>query len=534
MTGSTEILERGAPEGAIHSGYRVVIEPSAERIQVVFNGETVADSARALIMHETRLPQIFYFPPEDVRIDLLTPTDRHTYCPFKGNASYWSLEVGGREVPNAVWSYQEPFDESSSIKGYLAFDWGAVDTWLADRRVIAEQPRDNSPAKANPLVDWLVQEAWKARSSSDLVARFAAQLTETGVPLWRLRLMVQTLNPQLFAITYSWERGVEGIAETRATHSGIQSAQYRDSPFAPIIAGEGGIRRRLEGPRPRLDYPVLKDLLAQGKTDYVAMPLRFSDGQINILVLVSDRPGGFTTSGLGQIYEILPNLGRHLEAHAQRITSRALLRAYLGRNAGERVMNGLVKRGDGETMNAAIWLSDLRDSTKLAASLSREDYLATLNSYFDCVAGAVIDHGGEVLKFIGDAVLAVFAIDDPGEAQPDACARALAAARESRARLAETNAARRSDGKTPLAFGLGLHRGSLTYGNVGTQQRLDFTVIGSAVNEASRIEALCKPLGETVLMSEAFAGSVAEALRSLGRHPLRGVEGEQEIFTLGT
>ena len=347
-----------------------------------------------------------------------------------------------------------------------------------------------------------------------------------------MRLLVRTLNPQLFARGYTWQRGESEIAEYEASHEGIQDAKFRDSPFAPIINGEGGIRRRLEGDDPRLDFPILNDLLDQGATDYVAMPLRFSDGQINIITLVSDRPGGFSTDDLGQLYEILPNLSRQLEAHAQRVSSRTLLRTYLGTNAGDRVMNGLVRRGDGENVHAVIWFSDLRGSTALAESLSQDDYLATLNHYFDSVAGAVIEHGGEVLKFIGDAVLAIFPIDDPDDPQPEAVNRALIAAQDAHQRIEIINIERVAASAPKLEFGTGLHRGDLTYGNIGTTKRLDFTVIGRAVNQASRIEALSKPLGEPVLTSSAFAQSLPGKLASLGHHELRGVREPQEIFAL--
>jgi adenylate cyclase len=181
-----------------------------------------------------------------------------------------------------------------------------------------------------------------------------------------------------------------------------------------------------------------------------------------------------------------------------------------------------------------IWFSDLRGSTALADSLGREAYLATLNQYFDGVAGAVIEHDGEVLKFIGDAVLAVFAIDDPADPAPEACSRALAAVADARQRIDAVNGERGERGEPALAFGVGLHRGNLTYGNIGTERRLDFTVIGPAVNEAARIEDLCKTLETPVLMSEALAASLPgeTGLVSLGRHTLRGVRNPQEIFTL--
>jgi len=523
-------------EPTAYDGYRVVVEPSDRRIRVVYRGETVADSTRALVMHETRLPSAFYFPRDDVRMDLMERTDRRTHCPFKGNASYWTLRVGEHQAENAVWSYEKPYDESSSVRDYIGFIWNAVDAWYADDEEILEQPRDQGAVKDNPFIEWLINEAWKSNSSPDLVKRLAEGLVAAGFPLWRLRVVIRTLNPQLFAIIHTWQKDMDEIGEFHATHEELQRDRFVTSPFALIINGEGGVRRRLEGPGARLDFPILEDLVGEGATDYVAMPMRFSDGQINVVTLVSDRLGGFSTDDLGQLYEILPTLSRLLEAHAQRVSSLTLLTTYLGGSAGERVMNGKVKRGDGEDLHAVIWFSDLRGSTALADSIGREAYLATLNQYFDGVAGAVIEHGGEVLKFIGDAVLAVFAIDDPADPAPEACTRALAAVADARQRIDAVNGERAERGEPALAFGVGLHRGNLTYGNIGTERRLDFTVIGPAVNEAARIEDLCKTLETPVLMSEALAASLPGEtnLVSLGRHTLRGVRNPQEIFTLSS
>ncbi len=515
-----------------HEGYRLSLESEPRRIRAEFQGETVADSTNVLVMHETRLPPVFYFPRADVRMDLLIESDRHTHCPFKGNASYWTIRVGGKSAQHAAWSYETPYDESSSVKGYIAFDWQAIDKWYADDTDIVEQPRDESDAKENSLVNWLVHDAWMSKSSRDLVKRFADAMTASRFPLWRIRLLVRTLNPLLFALVYTWQHDGDEVAVFEISHEILQSEQYRNSPFALVINGEGGVRRRLEGPNARLDFPILEDLVAEGATDYVAMPMRFSDGQLNILTLVSDRPGGFSTEELGQVYEILPTLSRLLESHALRISSATLLRTYLGSDAGQRVMDGLVKRGDGEDIHAAIWITDLRDSTLLAASLSRDDYLSLLNRYFDSVAGAVLDHGGEVLKFIGDSVLAIFTIDNPNHKEPEACLRALAAAVEASRRIAAVNEEYAADGAPLLDFGIGLHRGDLTYGNIGTTKRLDFTVIGSAVNEAARIESLSKTLNRQILISSACAESVPEAMISLGHHRLRGVSGEREIFGL--
>jgi adenylate cyclase len=260
------------------------------------------------------------------------------------------------------------------------------------------------------------------------------------------------------------------------------------------------------------------------------MPLLFSDSQINIITLVSDRSGGFSTEELGQFYEILPLLSRLFEVHALRRTAITLLDTYLGKHSGQRVLDGSIRRGDSEIIHAVIWFCDLRDSTSLTEALAREDYLALLNRFFDCTAGAVLDHGGEVLKFIGDAILAIFPIVDPDS--PEAAEHAIDAAQDARHRITLHNQQAAEQGAKAIGFGIGMHIGNLMYGNIGTPGRLDFTVIGSAVNEASRIEGMCKALDQNILLSAEFARHFPTRLVSLGRHTLRGVSTPQELFTL--
>ncbi len=529
-----QLSETTNPEGnsAEHSGYRVVLKRVGKRVRAISRGQTIADSSDAMVMHETRLPLVFYFPRKDVAMDLLARTPHRTHCPFKGDASYWSLNIDATTIENAAWSYEAPYDEALGVKDYVAFNWKDIDTWLVDDQQVFEQPREYSAAETNPFVDWLVQMAWRPATLRDSVKQLAEVLIENRFPLWRLRVLIRTLNPQLFGLAYTWQSGTDDISEFQISHEALNSPQYLNSPFALIIAGQGGVRRRLEGANPQLDFPILEDLVKEGATDYVAMPLQFLDGLTNIITLVSNAPGGFSTDDLGQLYEILPSLARQFETHAQRISSLTLLRTYLGDNAGERVMSGLVKRGDGEELHAVIWFSDLRNSTTLADTLSRSDYLATLNDYFDSVAGAVIEHGGEVLKFIGDAVLAIFPIDGLNCNDAAACTKALSAVRDAQDRMIAVNLEREARKQKPLAFGTGLHLGNITYGNVGTAGRLDFTVIGPAVNEAARIEDLCKSLNEPVLASSAFARRVPGELRSLGVHTLRGVSVQDEIFAL--
>jgi class 3 adenylate cyclase/uncharacterized protein (DUF427 family) len=503
----------------------------------VLNGVVVAESDRVLVMHETGYAPVTYVPREDVRMDLMRRTERHTHCPFKGDASYWTLEAGGTRAENAAWSYEDPFEEAEIVRDHIAFDWDLIDAWFEDGVQVFERPHAPTAERSNVLLDWLGRDAWRATSPQDLIQRLAHRLAALGFPLWRLRLMVRTLHPQLFATGFTWQSDADRVETVRPSHGMLQSRAYLDSPFALILKGEGGVRRRLEGPSPRFDYPILRELHADGATDYVAMPMRFSDGQINIITLVSRAPGGFSTAQLGLLYEILPVLSRLFEVFALRDNAIALLGTYLGRRTGSQVLNGLIRRGDGQDIDAAIWLCDLRGSTSLSESTTRTAYLDTLNQFFDCMVEPIVDHGGEVLKYIGDAVLAIFPIEEPDgtaglqAAAHRACERALAAAADARARVGALNLARAERGEPPLGYGIGLHRGSLTYGNVGSSERLDFTVIGTAVNEAARIEEMTKLLDQPLLISSAFAASYGGELTSLGRQRLRGMAVEQEIFT---
>ena len=512
------------------SAYRVVVEPCGKRLRVVFAGETIADSRDALVLHETRLPPVTYFPRKDVRMELLQRTDHHTHCPFKGNASYWTIKAGNRVAENAVWSYEHPLKDAQAVHGHLAFSWKTMEAWYEDDKQVLEQPRESTLSDQNIFSAWLLSDAWNAASARELLIQLSHCLFSSGVPILRLQILIRTLHPQLFATGYTWWRDTDEVETFSAPHEVLETREHRESPYMAILDGAGGVRRFMDGHDPQYDFPILKELHARGGTDYVAMPLLFSDGQINIITLVSDRSGGFSTEELGQFYEILPLLSRLFEVHALRTTASTLLDTYLGKHSGRRVLEGKIRRGDSEDIHAVIWFCDLRDSTSLTESLARTDYLAMLNQFFDCMAGAVLDHGGEVLKFIGDAVLAIFPIEDPDS--PKAAGHAIEAARQAQRGISLLSQQRAEQGAQAIRFGIGMHIGNLVYGNIGTPGRLDFTVIGSAVNEASRIEGLCKTLDRNILLSAEFARICPGRLVSLGRHTLRGVSVAQELFTL--
>ena len=533
MNSSAMAAEAAPREG----GYELRYEPAAKRIRVEFNGVLVADSTRAIVLHETRAPPMHYFPREDVRMDCLVRTNLETHCPFKGNASYWSLAVGGKVAENAVWSYEDPYRDAEPIRGYLSFYRDKIAALYEGDEEAAFMATGGDAVHGNPIARWLIAEAWKARSPEALMGAFCNLLHAAGYPIARSTVIIPTLHPQIFATVLVWREDVADVRVIFEPHDILHQPRFAESPFAPIIKGAGGVRRRLEDPDCKLDFPVVRDLKADGATDYIAMPFRFSDGQINVVSMTSFRKGGFSTSHLGNVYEAMPALGRLFEVHAQRRISMSLLETYLGPGTGKRVLEGQIKLGDGQLIHAVIWFCDLRNSTSLADSMDTAAYLAHLNRFLGAMAGAIVERGGEILAYIGDAVLAIFPISADGAnagaefggyTAADACARAVDAARDVAQRIAAVNAALVD--APPIHYGIGLHIGDVTYGNIGIPQRLQFTVIGPAANEASRIEAMTKELGDAVLMSRRFAESYGGELVSRGVHALRGVSGTQELF----
>src|SRR5262249_27583409 len=291
------------------------------------------------------------------------------------------------------------------------------------------------------------------------------------------------------------------------------------------------IRRRLDDDGSRDDFPFLAEIRAEGATDYFAHPLFFTDGSIHGVSWTTRRPGGFTDADVAAIETVVTPLARVAEVRALWRTAGNILDTYVGNQAGERILAGQIRRGHSESIHAAIWLSDMRGFTSLSDRLPPEMIVDVLNRYFDCQVPAILGHGGEVLKFMGDGLLAIFPI---GRGDDDAavCARVLAAAREARANVEALVASGAVEACGPLRFGLALHVGDVLYGNIGGGNRLDFTCIGPAVNLAARLEKIAAQLGRTIVASSAFAAHFDAQLKSLGDFTVRGFGAQQSVFGL--
>jgi len=527
--------------------YVVSTEPVPNNLRAEVCGKIIVQSDRALVLHETRHSPVYYFPKEDVNMGFLVRTEHKTHCPFKGDATYWSLLSGTRVLENVAWSYENAYPEASDINGYIAFYATKLDTWWEDGKQVTPDNINVAPMPpANPLARWVISEAWDAPTTRELTARFARQLIESGIAVLRLRIIIPTLHPMISATAYRWKRGDDVADRFDVDHELATGDSFLKSPVASIFQGLGGVRRWISPEDEHDDFPILADLREEGATDYVAMPIRFSDGQINAVTIATDQAGGFTTEQLGWVHEVLPPLSRFYEVHAKRRASETLMKTFLGEHTGRRVLDGLIRRGDGETIHAVIWFCDMRNSTPIAESMEREAFLDYLNRFFDCMAGSVMDHGGEVLRFVGDAVLAIFPIGDESNGSMalsgdcrestcrghEACGNAAAAAAEAGRRIDEANKLCTAEGMPEIAYGIGIHVGDVIYGNIGTQDRLEFTVIGAAANEATRIESLTKELYKPVIVSQSFADVYVGDLEFLGEHSLRGVEVPQKVYTL--
>jgi adenylate cyclase len=355
------------------------------------------------------------------------------------------------------------------------------------------------------------------------------RIVAAGIPLWRAFCAVGTLHPQIAATAYIWRRSTPGAVRFTADHSFENDPEFTTSPIAEVQRTGRMIRRRLYDAACALDYPALSEFKSEGGTDYAAMPMICSSGEINSITWLTYRAGGFSEDEVTGLASVAEALAIIVELQATRRIARHLMDTYVGHRTGERVLAGKITRGSGEQIRAVVWLCDLRGFTAMTDTLPRDKVIALLNDYFETMVDAVTAEGGEALKFMGDGMLAIFelgASEDPR----DRCAAALRAAGAAAEKIAARNLERRSASEPEIHFGLALHLGEVSYGNIGAPARLDFTVIGPAVNHAARLEKVGVELGRSIVTSASFAAASEGGLESIGRHILRGVSEPQEVF----
>jgi adenylate cyclase len=344
------------------------------------------------------------------------------------------------------------------------------------------------------------------------------------------------LHPQIAAIGYAWGRGDKVAKRVARDHAVLSSQEFLSSPLRVLYQGdEPEIRRRLTGPDARFDFPILEDMKKAGATDYAIFAIRLPGGVRSSVSITTDVTDGFEDAQMEAFRTLIPLLSLVIEAREWAYIARSLMHVYLGQGPGDAVLSGQIQRGDARTMAAAIWYCDLRNFTRMSNELPRDLVIATLNDYFDTIAKPVVERGGEILKFIGDAMLAIFPMNDDLDRDAKITV-ALDAAVGALDGLRELNELRMATGQDALKVGIGLHAGSVSYGNIGAahgeEARLDFTVIGPAVNLATRLEGLCPQLEQPLLASRQFASVCGSRLKFLGSYPVRGFDQPQDVFGL--
>ncbi|MDX1540314.1 MAG: adenylate/guanylate cyclase domain-containing protein [Geminicoccaceae bacterium] len=400
-------------------------------------------------------------------------------------------------------------------------------------------PRGASPwlcPEVGGLTDWLVEQGLRQSSMTEVVQGFCERLAALGLPLWRGYVSARTLHPRISAIGYIWRRGLGGERD-EYEHTVIPTDAYMKSPFAHLEERDlDRMRVRLAEETP--GFPLLERFKAEGASDYLARLIAYGGPTRPFRTIgfgtswTTDAPGGFTEEQIAVLDHLMPRLGLTLGARLGHEIAVNLLDTYLGPEAGARVLQGEIRRGSLEVIPAAILYADFRGFTRIADRCERGLLIDMLNDYFDCLVPVIHGRGGQVLKFLGDGLLATFSGGDGDETR---CERALDAAAEAVRCIRDLSEQRAKDGKPVMELDLALHRGDVFFGNVGSVDRLDFTVIGPAVNEASRIEALCSQHGHPLLTSQAFrdaTGGSKDRLVSIGRFMLRGVRSAQSIYTL--
>jgi adenylate cyclase len=386
-----------------------------------------------------------------------------------------------------------------------------------------------APIPGGQIDRWILSEGPQIDSDVELFDELCWRLVGDGVPLWRATLYIGTLHPLIRGVGARWFRQLKVIEEFHVLHGWDATDEYLLSPIRATIERGTPFRRRLDEETP--EYPLLSKLRKAGATDYFALALNRTFRLFPVAAWSTDQPGGFSDADIAALESINPALAAIAETRAVRRISANLLDTYFGPQVGRRILAGQIRRAEGERLRAVIMMTDLRDFTGLSDRLPGDEVIELLDDYFDALATPIEERKGEVLKFIGDGMLAIFPAADDDDFSTSSV-RALEAATEGLKRLDAVNQARRAAGRGELRTGIGLHLGEVIFGNVGAAGRLDFTVIGPAVNLASRIEDLTKRLFRPMLFSRAFARVCPRPLVSLGFQPVRGLNDPEEVFGL--
>lgn len=399
---------------------------------------------------------------------------------------------------------------------------------------------ENGECSTSEVLEWLINGARPATDMSSVLSELCVRLLHCGIPIERVGLFVLTLHPHVMGQRFLWKSG-SPVEVNNAPIEAFQTPEFEKSPVRRVIETGAPVRRRLADKDCPIDLTMLSQLRDQGVTDYVAVPLIFANGTVHGATFASRDPGGFNQKQIQDLASIAAPLSRVVENRTLQRTASALLDTYVGHKGGERILAGQIKRGHLDTMDAVIWFSDMRGFTSLSDHLEPQALVDLLNRYFDCQVPSILDRGGEVLEFMGDGLLAVFLTATDGGNARRVCETALAAARDARAAVARLSARYRdrerlhgSQGHhlSGVHFGLALHLGQVSYGNIGSRNRLKFTCVGAAMNLTSRIEALTSPLGRTILASTEFAQQCPSQFVPIGEFDLKGFATARTVFGL--
>lgn len=397
----------------------------------------------------------------------------------------------------------------------------------------------SSETLVSAIGNWLVDEALGDPDIVTLFQQMCVRIVASGIPIDRGVVNWTTLHPLFQVEMVVWRRDTGASFEQipfRLTNE--PSEAWMRSPFRFLVeAGSGLMRRQLTGPNKMLDFQLLEDFAKEGLTDYLAFstelntpsPRQLSMRAGVLTSFATARASGFSDSDIEHLRRIHKRFGLVSKTVILSRIMRTLAGTYLGVHAGSRVLSGQIRHGDGETIPSVVWYSDLRHSTDLISSMDSPSFIELLNEYFQCTAGAVIAHGGDVLDFIGDGVLAIFPVTDGDERT--AALAALAALDEAQERLRALNLMREAAGKNPIAFGVGISNGDVLFGNIGVAERLVFSVIGPTVNEVARVESLTKELHVPALATHTIASHAPDRWQLNGTHVLRGFEAPSALYT---